>query len=332
MPTKPNHSGQQQEYVPAGNGYASGEYADNATGSNVHFKSFKKPENDTSKGTQSKTKLPKENKDKKDKKEKKDQPQKPHIQDAEKKIKSILSEDMEITLDGFDEETCGVLEDTLGKVVGDFPALKNNLISIGSISGLNKLQEKDFQERYDKFIQSITPEKIENKRQKLIEWNPTTDKSRWTDEYVKDIIMQTEQPYRNKRVSLSRDAAGMCKSYIGRTISMLVFKDSVGKKKHKDAINHEYDTGWWSSNNANQTFAHELGHAVETLLRKDINYTAEIEKLYNNATADELSGYSRKNAREFVAESFAAYYGGMNNPVADEVVEFVKNQYGRQYK
>lgn len=326
MPTKRNHGGNQQEYVPAGNGDASGEYADNASGSNIHFKTFKKPENDTNKGTQSETKLPKE------KKEKKDQPSKPHIQDAEKKIKSILSEDMEITLDGFDEETCGVLENTLSKVVGDFPALKNNLISIGSISGLNKLQEKDFQERYDKFINSITPEKIENKRQKLIEWNPNTDKSRWTDEYVKDIIMQTEQPYRNKRVSLSRGAAGECKTYSGRTVSMLVFKDAVGKKKHKDAINHEYDTGWWSSNNANQTFAHELGHAVETLLRKDINYTAEIEKLYNNATADELSGYSRENAREFVAESFAAYYGGMNNPVADEVVEFIKNQYGRQYK
>lgn len=326
MPTKPNHSGQQQEYVPAGNGDASGEYADNATGSNVHFKSFKKPENDTSKGTQSKTKLPKE------KKEKKEQPPKPHIQDAEKKIKNILSEDMEITLDGFDEETCGVLSDTLEKVVGDFPALKNNLISIGSVSGLNKLQEKDFQNRYDKFIQSITPEKIEKKRQKLIEWNPNSDKSRWTDEYVKDVIMQTEQPYRDKRVSLPRAAEGMCKTYSGSTISMLVFKDSVGKKKHKDAINHEYNTGWWSSNNVNQTFAHELGHAVETLLKKDINYTAEIEKLYNNATADELSGYSRKNAREFVAESFAAYYGGMNNPVADEVVEFIKNQYGRKYK
>ena len=327
MPTKPNHSGQQQEYVPAGNGDASGEYADNATGSNVHFKSFKKPENDTSKGTQSKTKLPK---DKKDKKENKEQPSKPHIQDAEKKIKSILSEDMEITLDGFDEETCGVLQDTLGKVVGDFPALKNNLISIGSVSGLNKLQEKEYQKKYDEFIKSITPEKIEKKRQKLIEWNPHSDKSRWTDEYVKDIIMQTEQPYRDKRVSLSRGAEGTCKTY--RTISMLVFKDSVGKKKHKDTINHEYNTGYWSSNNANQTFAHELGHAVETLLRKDINYTAEIEKLYNNATADELSGYSRENAREFVAESFAAYYGGMNNPVADEVVEFIKNQYGRQYK
>ena len=327
MPTKPNHSGQQQEYVPAGNGDASGEYADNATGSNVHFKSFKKPENDTSKGTQSKTKLPKENKDRK---EKKDQQPKPHIQEAEKKIKSILSNDMEISLDGFDEETCGVLSDTLGKVVSDFPALKNHLISIGSVSGLNKLQEKEYQKKYDEFIKSITPEKIENKRQKLIEWNPNSDKSRWTDEYVKDIIMQTEQPYRNKRVSLSRGAVGTCKTY--RTISMLVFKDSVGKKKHKDTINHEYDTGYWSSNNANQTFAHELGHAVETLLRKDTNYTAEIEKLYNNATADELSGYSRENAREFVAESFAAYYGGMNNPVADEVVEFIKNQYGRQYK
>ena len=271
MPTKPNHSGQQQEYVPAGNGDASGEYADNATGSNVHFKSFKKPENDTSKGTQSKTKLPKENKDKK---EKKDQPPKPHIQDAEKKIKSILSNDMEITLDGFDEETCGVLSDTLEKVVGDFPALKNHLISIGSVSGLNKLQEKEYQKKYDEFIKSITPEKIEKKRQKLIEWNPNTDKSRSTDEYVKDVIMQTEHPYRIKRVSLSRGAAGTCKTY--RTISMLVFKDSVGKKKHKDTINHEYNTGYWSSNNANQTFAHELGHAVETLLRKDTNYTAEI--------------------------------------------------------
>lgn len=329
MPTKLNHAGNQQNYVPAGNGDASGEYGDNATGSNVHFKSFKKPEKDTSKGTKTETKLPKENKDRKDKK---DQQPKPYIQDAEKKIKNILSNDMKITLDGFDEETCGVLSDTLGKVVGDFPALKNNLISIGSVSGLNKLQEKDFQKRYDKFIQSITPEKIEYKRQKLIEWNPNTDKSRWTDEYVKDIIMQTEQPYRDKRVSLPRAAKGKCMSYSGRTISMLVFKDSVGKKKYKDAINHEYDTGYWSSNNANQTFAHELGHAVETLLRKDVNYTAEIERLYNNATADELSEYSRENAREFVAESFAAYYGGMDNPVADEVVEFIKKQYGRQYK
>ena len=52
MPTKPNHSGQQQEYVPAGNGDASGEYADNATGSNVHFKSFKKPEKESGSKTE----------------------------------------------------------------------------------------------------------------------------------------------------------------------------------------------------------------------------------------------------------------------------------------
>lgn len=37
MPTKPNKAGQQQNYVPAGNGDASGEYGDNATGSNKHF-------------------------------------------------------------------------------------------------------------------------------------------------------------------------------------------------------------------------------------------------------------------------------------------------------
>ena len=47
MPTKPNRSGQQQNYVPQGNGDASGEYADEATGSNVHFTSFKKPDEPT---------------------------------------------------------------------------------------------------------------------------------------------------------------------------------------------------------------------------------------------------------------------------------------------
>jgi len=44
MPTKPNRAGQQQNYVPAGNGDASGEYGDNATGSNKHFTNFKKPD------------------------------------------------------------------------------------------------------------------------------------------------------------------------------------------------------------------------------------------------------------------------------------------------
>ena len=44
MPTKPNRAGQQQNYVPQGNGDASGEYADNSSGSNKHFTNFKKPE------------------------------------------------------------------------------------------------------------------------------------------------------------------------------------------------------------------------------------------------------------------------------------------------
>ena len=44
MPTKPNKAGQQQNYVPAGNGDASGEYGDNESGSNIHFTNFKKPE------------------------------------------------------------------------------------------------------------------------------------------------------------------------------------------------------------------------------------------------------------------------------------------------
>ena len=51
MPTKRNHAGNQQNYVPAGHGDASGEYGDNATGSNKHiqFTSFKKPKETRSK-------------------------------------------------------------------------------------------------------------------------------------------------------------------------------------------------------------------------------------------------------------------------------------------
>lgn len=59
MPTKPNRSGEQQNYVPSGNGDASGEYADNESGNNIHFKNFKKPENEAaskSKGGKSKFK------------------------------------------------------------------------------------------------------------------------------------------------------------------------------------------------------------------------------------------------------------------------------------
>lgn len=52
MPTKINRAGQQQNYVPAGNGDASGEYGDNATGSNKHFTNFKQPDEDTGVGTQ----------------------------------------------------------------------------------------------------------------------------------------------------------------------------------------------------------------------------------------------------------------------------------------
>lgn len=43
MPKKLNKGGNQQEYIPAGNGDESGEYADDS-GSNKHFTSFKQPE------------------------------------------------------------------------------------------------------------------------------------------------------------------------------------------------------------------------------------------------------------------------------------------------
>lgn len=47
MPQKRNRAGELQNYVPAGNGDASGEYGDKATGSNKNFKTFEKPKGDS---------------------------------------------------------------------------------------------------------------------------------------------------------------------------------------------------------------------------------------------------------------------------------------------
>lgn len=62
MPTKRNKAGQQQNYVPQGNGDASGEYADQASGSNKHFTNFKKPDEQAEnvKSDLTKTEQPKE--------------------------------------------------------------------------------------------------------------------------------------------------------------------------------------------------------------------------------------------------------------------------------
>lgn len=48
MPTKMNRAGNQQPYVPQGNGDASGEYADNERGSNVHYAPKETPKSDSS--------------------------------------------------------------------------------------------------------------------------------------------------------------------------------------------------------------------------------------------------------------------------------------------
>lgn len=57
MPKKKSSWGE-QNYVPAGNGDASGEYADEATGSNIHFTNFSKPDTEAqTKLTSLKTKM-----------------------------------------------------------------------------------------------------------------------------------------------------------------------------------------------------------------------------------------------------------------------------------
>ena len=42
-----------------------------------------------------------------------------------------------------------------------------------------------------------------------------------------------------------------------------------------------------------------------------------------------LSEYGNTNGAELIAESFSAYYTGMNNEFANSVVEIVRNYYNK---
>ena len=107
MPTKPNRAGQQQNYVPAGNGDASGEYGDNATGSNIHFTNFKKPEGEIV-GTQTEGKTFGSFKKSEETKE--------EIKEQPKQSKPKIEDNLSSKFTGNDKE---VINETVKKVVDD---------------------------------------------------------------------------------------------------------------------------------------------------------------------------------------------------------------------
>lgn len=380
MPQKLGKGGHgQQNYVPAGYGEASGTYGDNPTGSNKFVK-FEKPvgEQPFSKNNEryyirmngewyiikgenlekfkklnpeiKKIYSEQEKKEFENKKyltEKKEKKQ--YVKNLEENIKSKVSKRCRVNFEGFDETGCKLMEESFNAIYNDFPEIGNYLFELGTQSGLNKEIDLEKNKRFEEFKKNITSEQIEEHRQKLINWNKNVDPSKFTDEYVKSVLIRINQPSKTRKVLTGRTQGAYIPTGSGK--GEVQFLNTVGKKSYEKKVLSNFDTNWWSSKNPNSVMTHELGHAVDYMifdLEKDSygdRFREQIRNLYSQENADirmretkskwektnsknyALSKYGMSNLKEFIAESFAAYYGGDNNPIANKVISIMKEAY-----
>lgn len=115
------------------------------------------------------------------------------------------------------------------------------------------------------------------------------------------------------------------------------------KKWAKDAA-EMFTTGFWSSNSAEHVIRHELGHAVQHMVKaENLGKINRIELLHNRLmqelgiskwtnppSSDDMkkagkyiSCYGLRNEGELIAESVAEYMAGNPRPVAKKVVEIL---------
>ena len=243
MPKKPNRAAQLQNYVPAGNGDASGEYADEETGSNIHFTNFKKPETETQQ----------------------------KLQDFEKNLIESLSEQPEPKKSSFDELELDLQEEKIDNTKSDFESIESDLIS----------QEEELLSTEDNDIptfEELVDEKLDEKETKegILNLLPDLDKDKVNaldEKGAKKLLkaIETSENAQKKYDKLKKKE----NTYDGiwatpMTPSMLV--ESKGKEGVLESINLKKE---YFKVNDKQELLEKLA-----LAEKDINdYIAKKEKI-----------------------------------------------------
>jgi hypothetical protein len=324
MPTKLGKGGAgQQNYVPKGNGDPSGEYGDNATGSNIHitFKGFKKPE-PTSTSTEPKIELT--------------PPQKitPKISPTETSIPTIKEGtgvikkgDTLFGYKGLDEESKNSLENAYDTISKDFPeaikTVKEYGVATDILSQRNKnltIDQVEQSEGFQNFIEQA------NNKAKRYGGSGLTSAER-------GILLIRYYKWATKKPRFGVGVMGITVRLLYEKTSNVYFKDDFNVNNYKKDTEENFKAKWWASDKPVGIVYHELGHVVFNDIREnDVKTKFEVEKLYRDAILKyrgdseiTLSRYGLSSVDEFVAESFSAHYTGMNNPVAEKVYDLVKN-------
>lgn len=364
MPEKLGKGGAgMQNYVPAGNGDASGEYGDNESGSNVHFKAFKKPQLKQSiENKQQKIKKDEGEKTTKDTTNKNSEFSSKYQTKSDKKIQEIFNGKTQVCFGkGYSAERVKELETATETIIKDFNGLGDYINYVGDRTNLEHYINEQRQNM------KLEAQEIRQEMERIKEFYIFPS-------YNDDELRRLAEQHLRGKISLINKRGAY--AYWQDSTKALVFMGVMKKRAEDD---YEYLTNFKSSNKVIGTYYHELGHSVDyftenklsniynklskennvekfnnlvkiknefyskrnELIGQNLNPSYEKDRreyydtytYYPNAITlaklgkkqFNVSKYANTNSKEFVAECFSAHYTNMNNELATQTVNLYKD-------
>ena len=306
MPTKMNRAGNQQPYVPQGNGDASGEYADNERGSNVHYAPKETPKSDSS--TKSIDKPSKEPAEKKTVNENID-------------VNTLVREGgkSKISRNSLDEAQHKIFTQALNEFYKDLPNMQRfDKIRIdkrpSSLTG-------GYIKTYWDYSKGLSSAKKGYELYLNSGW-VDEDKSKYPEETRQKLIRQLTVELDAVQKSFPNDTNKINKlkesiSYYENkpiTYSNVAFKLKDRNERFKNVINHEL---------MHREVAYKLGSLLSRYT--SFNATPEQENLHDeilqtymiakkNGDAKKISEYADSDISEFVSEAYSQIKSGIETP------------------
>lgn len=309
MATKPNKAGQQQPYVPAGNGDASGEYADSESGSNVHYSS---PEREREKTPESVEKQPSKSVES-------------ETTSGDIDVNSLVKEGGEIKISrgSLTESQQKIFNDALDGFYKEFPDIpkfdkikvdKRPTSRVGGHINWTYDYSKNFyapEKNYELYINSgwISEEKMKQREQE----------HQFVLNYLKAELKNTSEEHpglTSKVEKLKQQIQGLEQN---REYSNVAFKINDEHERLKNVINHElmHRELIYKLDGPLSEYFHVGKSQQQEALHDLILKTFQEAK--TSGDIGKISKYARVDADEFVSEAYSQVMSGIETP------EYIKN-------
>lgn len=358
MPTKPNKAGQQQPYVPAGNGDASGEYSEHGTGSNRHYAS---PE-DTKRQLGYQTEQPKpESTIPKDVENKlngvKEQPKEKEITEEMKSIdytRKLVQDaqvdnyfglhtrptSVSITRGSLTKDELGEFNKQIEDLYNEYPEMqklteiKVNNAKASSRGGYICTYGSGSNRAYELYINAGWLDKTpgERARDENIDWYKrrieNIEQGLKNNEYVESSIESVKNSLEDYKQKLANYEKG--------AVYNVIYKSSNRKDRLKSLLAHElmhrvtqtfdyYNLGKYAGDVEKNNAIHQRHREITQKLR-DV-----YSKALQNGDAKNISVYATTSRDEFISEANSQMSLGIEVPqyireVIDEMKTFVRSE------